>query len=282
MWTSFLSSWDINFLLVSLFIVASELCEKNVPLSFLCLRVLYFCASDESIMRSLSETNSEYPSVPFLSDVLLLALMIRPAVWVLAGQVMSGVVPALYLIQLLRRAWYVQNVSILSNTFAIVLHLICMIWMELTRTNTIFSRIALLSYFCGESQLSGKSPKLWQTSYFFQKTHGARRRVGGGAPGHHATPRNGGGGTTPSSGVVASVAHRRCSFNYLSLWPKNVGEFVILHRNTPERCRLLETQFGYHKFLFLHPKGMGRRRSSPSSSPPPLHQPSMIPQSMCE
>ena len=72
------------------------------------------------------------------------------------------------------RSWYVQNVSTFPNTFAIVLPLICVFWMQLTRTNAVFSRIALVSCFCAEIQLSGKIPE--NTPIFIHpKTHGARR-----------------------------------------------------------------------------------------------------------
>jgi hypothetical protein len=47
--------------------------------------------------------------------------------------------------------------------------------MQLTRTNAVFSRIALVSHFCAEIQLS---VKIWENIakiLFYQKTHGARR-----------------------------------------------------------------------------------------------------------
>jgi hypothetical protein len=47
--------------------------------------------------------------------------------------------------------------------------------MQLTRTNAIFSRIALVSYFYAEIQLSGKIPENIAKILFYQKTHGARR-----------------------------------------------------------------------------------------------------------
>jgi hypothetical protein len=56
-------------------------------------------------------------------------------------------------------AWYVQNVSTFPNTFAIVSSLICIFWIQLTWTNVVFSRIALVSCFCAEIQLSGKIPE---------------------------------------------------------------------------------------------------------------------------
>jgi hypothetical protein len=46
--------------------------------------------------------------------------------------------------------WYVQNVSTFPNTFAIVSPLICVFWIQLTRTDAVFSRIALVSRFCAE------------------------------------------------------------------------------------------------------------------------------------
>jgi hypothetical protein len=55
--------------------------------------------------------------------------------------------------------WYAQNVSIFPNTFAVVSPLICVFWIQLTRTNAVFSRIALVSCFCAEIQLLGKIPK---------------------------------------------------------------------------------------------------------------------------
>jgi hypothetical protein len=73
-------------------------------------------------------------------------------------------------------SWYVQNVSTFPNTFAIVSPLICVFWIQLTWTNAIFSRIALVSYFCAEIRLSGKIPENIAKNLFFQKTHGARRR----------------------------------------------------------------------------------------------------------
>jgi hypothetical protein len=71
--------------------------------------------------------------------------------------------------------WYVQNVSTFPNTFAIVSPLICVFWIQLTRTNVVFSRITLVSHFCVEILLSGKIPENIAKILFYQKTHGARR-----------------------------------------------------------------------------------------------------------
>ena len=53
--------------------------------------------------------------------------------------------------------WYVQNVSTFPNTFAVVWSLTCMIWMQLTQTNAVFSRIALVSSFCAEKSTFKKN-----------------------------------------------------------------------------------------------------------------------------
>jgi hypothetical protein len=82
-------------------------------------------------------------------------------------------------------SWYVKNISTFPNTFAIVSPLICVFWIQLTRTNTVFSRIALVSRFCAEIQLSGKIREKLAKILFHQKTHGARRRTGGEARGLH-------------------------------------------------------------------------------------------------
>jgi hypothetical protein len=55
--------------------------------------------------------------------------------------------------------------------------------MQLTRTNAVFSRIALVSRFCAEIQLSAKIREKSAKILFHQKTHGARRRDGGEARG---------------------------------------------------------------------------------------------------
>jgi hypothetical protein len=81
--------------------------------------------------------------------------------------------------------WYVQNVSTFPNTFAIISPLICVFWIQLTRTDAIFSRIVLVSRFYAEIQLSVKIRDKSSKILFHQKTHGARRRDRGEAQGPH-------------------------------------------------------------------------------------------------
>jgi hypothetical protein len=57
-------------------------------------------------------------------------------------------------------------------------------------TNAVFSRIALVSRFCAEIQLSGKILENTAKILFYQKTHRARIRDEEG-PGGHTTPPGG-------------------------------------------------------------------------------------------
>ena len=57
--------------------------------------------------------------------------------------------------------------------------------MQLTWTNVVFSRIAMVSCFCAENQLSGKILEKMAKSIFYPKTHGYRRRNEGGLRGAH-------------------------------------------------------------------------------------------------
>jgi hypothetical protein len=100
-------------------------------------------------------------------------------------------------------SWYVQNVSTFPNTFDVVSPLISVFWMQLKRTNAIFSRIALVSRFCAEIQLLVKIGENIAKILFHQKTHGARRRDGEGLGGHHTTRGCGLGLAAPTCCVTA-------------------------------------------------------------------------------
>jgi hypothetical protein len=133
------------------------------------------------------------------------------------------------------RRWYVQNVSTFPNTFAIVSPLICVFWIQLTRTNAIFSRIALVSCFCAEIQLSVKIQEKSSKILFHQKTHGAKRRDGVEARGLHTHT---GGAAQPWS-RPPGVRPARPSTQPLLLptytpWPKNIGEMAFF----PDRLLL--------------------------------------------
>ena len=72
--------------------------------------------------------------------------------------------------------------------------LICVFWIQLTRTNAVFSRTALVSRFCAEIQLSGKSSEFMQKALFYQNIDGARRAKEVEARGPHTIRRRGPGG----------------------------------------------------------------------------------------
>jgi hypothetical protein len=113
-----------------------------------------------------------------------------------AGCLHSAVPPPTSLYSAVRRAvclysavgqLYVQNVSTFPNTFVVVSPLICVFWLQLTRTNVVFSRIALVSCFCAEVLLLGKFLENTAKFFFYQKTHEARVRDGEEPGGHHTT-----------------------------------------------------------------------------------------------
>jgi hypothetical protein len=104
-----------------------------------------------------------------------------------------------------RQAWYVQNVSTFPNPFAVVFPIICVFWIQLTQTNIVFSRIALVSPFCAEIQLSGKFSENIAKLLFHQRTHGTRRWDREEPRGAHTTWWRGPGQATPGGGVAASA-----------------------------------------------------------------------------
>ena len=156
--------------------------------------------------------------------------------------------------------------------------------MQLMRTNAVFSRIALVSRFCAENQLSRKILENMPKILFYPKTHGARR-VGAGEPRRAHPP-------PPQARARPGHAWGRCgrlrapldlSFGlYIAYTLKQTGGRRFPEKSSaspPER----ETPSQPPETPFWHPVRTGNwRRSSPSSSPTPLHQPSMIPPSMCE
>jgi hypothetical protein len=155
--------------------------------------------------------------------------------------------------------------------------------MQLMQTNTIFSRIALVSRFCVEIQLSVKIRQKLAKILFHQKTHGARRRDGGEARGLH-THR----GAQPSPGRAHLVWERLGRLLILSFCLHIPPDLKILGRQRFSqidfRCAAaIRNRDSEPETPFWHPAGTGIwRRSSSPSSPTFLHRPSMTPPSMCE
>ena len=63
--------------------------------------------------------------------------------------------------------------------------------MQLTRTNAVFSRIALVSSFVQKKQLSGKAPIFIGIIVTHRETHGTKRGDGVVARGNHTLPGHG-------------------------------------------------------------------------------------------
>jgi hypothetical protein len=127
-----------------------------------------------------------------------------------------------------------------------------------------------------------KSQKILQNSYFTRRHTEPEYEIERGQEG--TRPPGGVGQARPRQGVVwpPQPSPRPLLPPTYTLWPENIGGsafFQIEFRCAATiRNRDLEP-----KTPFWHPAGMGIwRRSSPSSSPTSLHQPSMIPPSMCE
>jgi hypothetical protein len=87
--------------------------------------------------------------------------------------------------------------------------------MQLTRINAVFSRIALVSHFCAEIQLSVKIRENIAKILFHQKTLGARRRDGVGLGGHHTTRGRDPGLAAPTCCVTASAVASTPPFAYI-------------------------------------------------------------------
>jgi hypothetical protein len=104
-------------------------------------------------------------------------------------------------------------------------------WIQLTRTNAVFSRIALVSCFCAEIQLLGKIPENTTKILFYQKTHGARIWDGEGPRGHHTTWWRGLGLVVPGGAVAAPAISSSPLSSTYTLWPETIrGSAFFLDR----------------------------------------------------
>jgi hypothetical protein len=126
--------------------------------------------------------------------------------------------------------WYVRNVSTFLNTFDVVSPLICVFWIQLTRTNAVFSRIALVSFFCAEIWLSGKIPENTAKILFYQKTHGAKIRDREGPGGHHTTWWRRPGLAAPGGDVAAPAVSSSLPSAYIYPLTWNYRGFGVFPR----------------------------------------------------
>jgi hypothetical protein len=170
---------------------------------------------------------------------------------------------------------------LIFHTLLLLSPLTCMTWINLTRTNVIFSRITLGVYFWAEIHFPRKFPEIHQ-NYISPKTLGARRTTRGGPPGHQRVAR-----LPPLPRLVGSWRPRATSLTPLWYLGHFVPETENPQRIFPNTIRSsADTRNPSSEFSCSYSGTLSGQilegRSSPSSPPTPLHQPSMIPTLMCE
>jgi hypothetical protein len=133
-----------------------------------------------------------------------------------------------------------------------------------------------------KSDFQKKSRKIPQSSYFTRTHTESEYETERGHSGH--TPHGGAGQARPRQGWCGRPT-RRLDPSFRLHIPSDLKTSGVRRFSHIEfRCAATTKNHDSEpETLFWHPVGMGIwRRSSPSSSPTSLHQPSMIPPSMCE
>ena len=155
--------------------------------------------------------------------------------------------------------------------------------MGLTRTDDVFSRVAWMSDFCAgkvkievSRKIPRKFPKFFHSKRLQQSEDGPK--------GGHPWPRRPGGAST----ALAAPPGRLVKWDL----PPGSPLALIFTRDEETLKQTLILQFSVAEppppLFFLRRANLGdvlasgEGRSSPSSSPSPLHHPSMCPPSMCE
>src|SRR4051812_38109572 len=129
--------------------------------------------------------------------------------------------------------------------------------MKLIRTNAVFSRIALVSCFCAEIQLSGKIPENIPKVLFSQETHGARRGGAEDPEVGQTRPRCGPGLATPGQCLTASDFASVPPFAYMMLLIGNLRGVRSFKRKKSAPPPPRETLFWGPEAPFWHPAGTG-------------------------
>jgi hypothetical protein len=140
----------------------------------------------------------------------------------------------------------------------------------------------MVSHFCAEIQLSGKFPENIAKLLFYQRTQSQKTRQRGATRGpHHLVARGRPGRTRGWCGCLSHRLEPSFRLHKVSdLKTEGVQHFSQIEFRYAATTRNRDSE---PETLFWHPARTGNwRRSAPSSSPTPLHQPSMIPPSMCE
>jgi hypothetical protein len=117
-------------------------------------------------------------------------------------------------------------------------------WIQLTQTNAIFSRIALVSHFCVEIRLSGKIPENITKILFCQKTHRARRRDEGGQQPGLTTRGAAQPWLRPPVVRPRHLSPRPLLLPTYTLWPENSGGLAFFPDRLSLRYRHQKPWFG--------------------------------------
>jgi hypothetical protein len=133
-----------------------------------------------------------------------------------------------------------------------------------------------------KSDFQEKSQKILQNSYFTRRHMKPEYETERGHRGH--TPPGGAGQARPRQGWCGRP-RRRFDPSFRLHIPSDLKRSGVRRFSQIEfRCTAtIRNRDSEPETPFWHPAGMGIwRRSSPSSSPTSVHQPSMIPTSTCE
>ena len=121
--------------------------------------------------------------------------------------------------------------------------------MQLTRTNAVFSRIALVSSFVQKNQLSGKTPIFIGIIIIYRNTHGTKRGDGVSARGDHTLAGRGQGWARALIGRGHLGQPATLPFRLLKALNLIFdGGFIIFHENTSTLRRRRDFDSGDQKF----------------------------------
>ena len=155
--------------------------------------------------------------------------------------------------------------------------------MELTRTDAVFSRIVLGSYFCAEIKVFGK---IWKNSrnYIFVEDPRIQKGTAGASHSPHTPPGRGPGLATPGAHLARRWLGWRHPFRLFTPFDLKTPEpSIVFPEKIQSAAATSKPNSGTKSSCSGTLLGRGLQGSlSPSPSPPPLHRPSMFPPSMCE
>src|SRR4051812_22341117 len=158
-----------------------------------------------------------------------------------------------------------------------------MIWTKLTRTDAVFSRATSAVFFCAGFWIfryAGKTPKI----YIKNQRSGSFRWSEGGPKGSQGAARR-----VPGAAHLLAAPPALLDGSHTP-WCPTSAPIYSPDEETPEHKSLFQsTSWSRRHPLFFSERAnleaalaSGEGKSSPSSSPSPLHHPSMTSSLMCE